>query len=417
MQLISGFSSFLRSGWLKPVAPVLVGAMLAMASPQADAQSLFSPAIKVNQDVITWYELGQRQQFLTALGAPGASEDEVRKALIDDRLRKQVMREAGIQAAPEDVQAGIDQFAARGQLSSDEFLQLLADQGVSRETVRDFVADQITWRDYVSSRFLSQARPTADEINRALGQTDSGGLQVLLSEIIIPVNQQTVAQAELLAEEISALEGFDSFSAAATQYSAAATRENGGRLDWLNLSSLPPALQPVIIGLKNGDITQPLSLPNAIALFQMRGLREVATGATRYSEIDYAIYNMPGGRSADTLAKAAQLREEVDTCDDLYGIAKDQPAEVLQRIQASPGEIPRDVALELAKLDLNEVSTALTRNNGQTLMFLMLCTRTRDLGEETSRTDVANALTQQRLEAFSDSLLAQLRAEAIIVEQ
>ncbi|WP_170328977.1 peptidylprolyl isomerase [Ruegeria arenilitoris] len=417
MQLISGFTSFLRSGWLKPVAPVLVGAMLSMTSPQVDAQSLFSPAIKVNQDIITWYELSQRQQFLTALGAPGASEDEVRKALIDERLRRQVMRDAGIQAAPEDIQGGIDQFAARGQLSSDEFLQLLADQGVDRETVRDFVADQITWRDYVSSRFLSQARPSDDEINRAMGQTDGGGLQVLLSEIIIPVNQQTVAQAELLAEEISQLEGFDSFSAAATQYSAATTRDNGGRLDWLNLSSLPPALQPVIIGLKNGDITQPLSLPNAIALFQMRGLREVATGTTSYSEIDYAIYNMPGGRSADTLAKAARLKEEIDTCDDLYGIAQDQPAEVLQRTQASPNEIPRDVALELAKLDLNEVSTALTRNNGQTLLFLMLCTRTRDLGEETSRTDVANALTQQRLEAFADSLLAQLRAEATIVEQ
>ncbi len=417
MQLITGFSSFLRSGWLKPVAPVLVGAMLAMTSPQADAQSLFSPAIKVNQDIITWYELSQRQQFLTALGAPGSSDEEVRNALIDDRLRRQAMREAGIQAAPEDIQVGIDEFAARGQLSTDQFLQLLADQGVDRETVRDFVADQITWRDYISARFLSQARPTDDEINRALGQTDSGGLQVLLSEVIIPVNQQTVAQAQLLADEISQLEGFDAFSAAATQYSAAATRDNGGRLDWLNLSSLPPALQPVIIGLKNGDITQPLTLPNAIALFQMRGLREVATGTTRYSEIDYAIYNMPGGRSADTLAKAAQLREEIDTCDDLYGIAKEQPAEVLQRIQASPGEIPRDVALELAKLDLNEVSTTLTRNNGQTLMFLMLCTRTRDLGEETTRTDVANALTQQRLEAFANSLLAQLRAEATIVGQ
>ncbi|MEW2916484.1 peptidylprolyl isomerase [Ruegeria sp. ANG10] len=417
MQLISGFTSFLRSGWLKPVAPMLIGAALALTSPQAGAQSLFSPAIKVNQDIITWYELSQRQQFLTALGAPGASDAEVRDALIDERLRRQIMREAGIQAAPEDIQVGIDEFAARGQLSTDRFLQLLADQGVDRETVRDFVADQVAWRDYVSARFLSQARPSEDEINRALGQTDSGGLQVLLSEIIIPVNQQTIAQADLLAQEIAQLQGFDSFSAAATQYSAAATRDNGGRLDWLSLTSLPPALQPVILGLKDGEITQPLSLPNAIALFQMRGLREVATSATNYSEIDYAIYNMAGGRSAETLARAAKLREEIDTCDDLYGIAKDQPPEVLQRIQASPSEIPRDVALELAKLDLNEVSTTLTRNNGQTLMFLMLCTRTRDLGEETSRVDVANALTQQRLEAFADSLVAQLRAEANIVEQ
>ena len=417
MQLISGFTSFLRSGWLRPVAPALVGAMLALASPQAIAQSPFSPAIKVNQDIITWYELTQRQQMLIALGAPGATEDEVRDALIDDRLRRQVMREAGIEAAPEDIEVGIDQFAARGQLSTDQFLQLLADEGVDRETVRDFVADQISWRDYVSARFLSQARPSEEEINRALGEAGGGGLQVLLSEIIIPVNPQTLAQAELLAQEISQLEGFDAFSSAATQYSAAATRDNGGRLDWLNLSGLPPALQPVVLGLKNGDITQPLTLPNAIALFQMRGIREVAAGTTRFSEIDYAIYNMPGGRSPETLARAAKLREDIDTCDDLYGVAKGQPPEVLQRIQASPNEIPRDIALELAKLDLNEVSTALTRNNGQTLMFLMLCTRTRELGEDTSRTDVANALTQQRLAAFADSLLAQLRAEANIVEQ
>lgn len=417
MQLISGFSSFVRASWLNPVAPALAAVLLAVASPQVSAQSLFSPAIKVNQDIITWYELDQRQQFLTVLGAPGATESEVRDALIEDRLRKQAMREAGIEAAPEDIQVGIDEFAARGQLSTDQFFQLLAEQGVDRETVRDFVSNQMSWRDYVSARFLSQARPSDDEINRALGQSGGGGLQVLLSEIIIPVNQQTVAQADLLAQEIAQVQGLDAFSAAATQYSAAGTRDNGGRLDWLNLTNLPPALQPVILGLKNGDITQPISLPNAIALFQMRGLREVSTGAPRYSKIDYAAYYMAGGRSADTLARAAKLKEEVDTCDDLYGIAKDQPPEVLDRVDASPSEIPRDIALELAKLDLNEVSTSLTRNNGQTLVFLMLCTRTVDRGEETSRADVANALTQQRLQAFAESLVEQLRADATIVEQ
>ena len=337
--------------------------------------------------------------------------------MIEERLRKQAMREAGIEAAPEDVQVGIDEFAARGQLSTEQFLQLLADAGVYPETVRDFVADQLSWRDYVSARFLSQARPSEDEINRAMGQAGSGGLQVLMSEIIIPVTPQTLAQAELLAEEISLLEGYDAFSSAATQYSAAGTRNDGGRLEWLNLTDLPPALQPVILGLSNGDITQPLSLPNAIALFQLRGIRETSSSTPRYSKIDYAIYNMAGGRSAETLARAAKLREEVDTCDDLYGIAKGQPAEVLQRFDSSPSEIPRDVALELSKLDLNEVSTTLTGNNGQTLKFLMLCTRTLDRGEDTSRVDVANALTQQRLQAFADSLIEQLRADATIIEQ
>ncbi|NVO55493.1 peptidylprolyl isomerase [Rhodobacteraceae bacterium B1Z28] len=417
MQLISGFSRFLRSGWFKPVTPALAAVFLAFATPHVSAQSLFSPAVRVNQDVVTWYELEQRQQFLDALGSSGSSEAEVRQTLIDDRLRKQAMREAGIVAAPEDVQVGIDEFAARGRLTTEQFLQLLSDAGVDPETVRDFVADQLSWRDYVSARFLSQARPTEDEINRALGQSGGGGLQVLLSEVIIPVNPQTLAQTELLAEEISQVQGFDAFSSAAAQYSAAATREDGGRLDWLNITNLPPALQPVILGLKNGEITDPLTLPNAIALFQLRGLREVATGTPSYSEIDYAIYYLPGGRSADALASAARLKEDIDTCDDLYGIAKDQPADVLERISASPSDIPRDVAVELAKLDPNEVSTTLTRNNGQTLMFLMMCNRTRNLGEDTSREDVANALTQQRLQTFAESLLEQLRADATIIEQ
>ncbi|WP_120632959.1 peptidylprolyl isomerase [Ruegeria sp. EL01] len=417
MQLISGFFRFLRSGWHKPVAPALIAASLIVVAPRVSAQGLFSPAIRVNQDIVTWYELDQRLQFLTVLGIPGDSEKDVRQALIDDRLRKQAMSAAGIQVAPEDVQLGIDEFAARGQLSTEQFLQLLGESGVDPETVRDFVADQLSWRDYISSRFLSQARPTQDEINRALGQAGGGGLQVLLSEVIIPVTPQTLAQTELLAEEIAQLQGFDAFSAAAAQYSAASTRENGGRLDWLNISNLPPALQPVILGLQNGEITDPISLPNAVALFQLRGLREVATGAPRFSKIDYAIYYLPGGRISDTLATAARLKEEIDTCDDLYGIAKDQPREVLDRIDAAPSEIPRDVAVELAKLDRNEVSTTLTRNNGQTLMFLMLCNRTRDLGEDTSREDVANALTQQRLQAFADSLIEQLRADATIIEQ
>jgi peptidyl-prolyl cis-trans isomerase SurA len=417
MQLISTFSRFLRSASIRLVLPALAATILTFTAPHTFAQSLFSPAIRVNQDVVTWYELEQRQQFINALGISGGSEAEVRQALIDDRLRKQAVREAGIEVPPEAIQAGVDEFAARGRLSTEQFLQLLANEGVDPETVRDFVADQLTWRNYISARFLSQANPSEEEINRALGQGGGGGLQVLLSEIIIPVNQQTLAQTELLAEEIANLEGFDAFSAAAAQYSAAETRSNGGRLDWLNLSGLPPALQPVVLGLKNGEITSPIALPNAIALFQMRGLREVSTGTPSYSKIDYAIYYMAGGRSAETLAAAAKLREEIDTCDDLYGIAQEQPAEVLERVDAAPSEIPRDIAVELAKLDPNDVSTTLTRNNGQTLMFLMLCNRTRNLGENTSRADVANALTQQRLQAFADSLLEQLRADASIIEQ
>ena len=82
-----------------------------------------------------------------------------------------------------------------------------------------------------------------------------------------------------------------------------------------------------------------------------------------------------------------------------------------------PAEIPTDVAYELSKLDPGEVSTALTRANGQTLVFLMLCNRTSAVAEGADRDQVLNGLRNQRLSQLADSYLAQLRADARIVER
>jgi peptidyl-prolyl cis-trans isomerase SurA len=107
----------------------------------------------------------------------------------------------------------------------------------------------------------------------------------------------------------------------------------------------------------------------------------------------------------------------VDTCNDLYGVAKGQPAEVLERGAKAPADIPRDIAIELAKLDPGESSTALTRSNGNTLVFLMLCKRTAASNAEVDRDSVVGAIRQRKLQGYSDQLLEQLRANARITRK
>ncbi|QBF31624.1 peptidylprolyl isomerase [Thalassococcus sp. S3] len=384
----------------------------------AMAQGLFSPAITVNEDAVTFYELEQRERFLRLLRAPGNPSELARQALIEDQLKRQVTREADIVPTEQEVLEGMDEFAARANLSREEFIQGLAGGGVSEETFRDFVEIGIAWREFVRARFLSRARPSESEIDRALGSGGGGGgVRVLLSEIIMPVNPNNIDTVQARAERISQLTSTSAFSAEARRYSATATRGNGGRMNWLPITDLPAQLRPVILALAPGEVTSPLSLPNAIALFQLRDIEETDAAAPTYSAIEYAAYYIPGGRSEAALNTAASIRARVDTCDDLYGIAQGQPEEVLDRGSLPPSEIPQDIAVELAKLDDGEVSTALTRSNGQTLVFLMLCGRTAEINQDTSRTDAANALTQQRLNFFSQSYLEQLRADAVIVEQ
>jgi peptidyl-prolyl cis-trans isomerase SurA len=394
----------------------VLGLGLMTAAP-VSAQNLFAPVAKVNESVVTEFEVQQRQRFLEVLNAPGATREGALTSLIDERLRNEAVAEAGIELTPQGIEDSLAEFASRADLSTEEFTQALGQSGVSRETFRDFVVNSVGWRELVRARYASRVQITDAEINRALGETQGSGVRVLVSEIIIPAPPQQAARVNALAEQISQSKSTAEFSNYASRYSATASRGRGGRLPWQNLTDLPPSLQPLILNLAPGEVTDPLPIPNAVALFQLRDIEETSVAAPTYSEIEYAAYYIPGGRTEPALAQAAQIRGRIDTCDDLYGIAKGQPAEVLERVKKAPSDIPQDVAIELSKLDAGEVSTTLTRANGQTLMLLMMCGRTAAANASASREDVTNALRQERLTGYAEQLLEQLRADARIVRK
>ncbi|WP_121629942.1 peptidylprolyl isomerase [Tropicibacter alexandrii] len=400
-------------------APAALALSLALAPVMAPAQGLFAPAILVNDGVITGYELNQRAEMLKLLRAPGDPLKVAREQLVDDRLRAQAAAAAGIRPSEQDVLDGMDEFAGRANLTREEFTQALEASGVAEQTFRDFVAAGVAWRMLVRQRFAGRSSVSESEIDRALSDTggSGSGVRVLLSEIIMPMTPATEDTVRARAQRIAELEDISAFSAQARRYSATATRGSGGRLPWQDLTELPPALQPIVLGLRPGEVSDPLPLQGAIALFQLRDIEETGYTPPEVAAVEYAAYYMPGGRSDETLAKARVLASKVDRCDDLYGVAKGQPAEVLERGTLPPSDIPTDIAFELSKLDPGEVSTALTRANGQTLVFLMLCGRTNAIAEDADRDQVALGLRNQRLTALAEGYLAQLRADARIIEK
>lgn len=383
----------------------------------ATAQNLFDPAARVDDAIITNYEVEQRIRFLQTLNAPGATRQAAIDALIDDRLRSRAAASVGLQITEDGLQSGLTNFAAQGNMTTEQFTAALQKSGVAPETFRDFVQINIIWRDLIRARYGNRVSITEAEIDRALSETTgSSNIRVLLSEIIMPAPEEEAEAVMARAEEISQTRSEAEFSNYARNFSATATRDRGGRLPWTPITNLPAQLRPLILGLGIGEVTQPLALPDAVALFQLRGIAETGTPTKEYAAIEYAAYYLPGGRSEATLAQAADIAGRVDVCDDLYGIAKGQPEEVLERGALPPSEIPQDIAIELAKLDTGEISTALTRSNGETLVFLMMCGRTAATEDDTTadREGVAASLRNRRLTAFADSLLAELRAASDI---
>ncbi|MFU8824009.1 peptidylprolyl isomerase [Yoonia sp.] len=383
---------------------------------QAEAQNQFAPAITVNERVITQYELNQRIRLLEVFRTPGDLRQVARDGLIDDRLKQQEIDRVGLTIPQEALDAELEAFAGRADMSLPEFNRMLAQSGVDAVTLRDFVFIGVSWREYVRARFNREVTVTDADVDRALGQQGSvrSEIEVLLSEIIIAAPPEMAQRAGQAANQISQMRSFADFEAAARQVSALPSRDNGGRLDWLPISNYPPQLRDVILNLSTGEVTDPIMIPNGIALFQKRGQREAVRPAPTPVSIDYAAYYIAGGQSEAGLRAARNVANNVDTCDDLYGIARNQPPEVLDRVTVSPDQIPNDIALELARLDPGEVSTNLTRNDGQTLVFLMLCQRNSAGAVGADRDGVRNQIRGQRLSTLADALIQDLRAQAVI---
>jgi|688.fasta_scaffold112627_3 peptidyl-prolyl cis-trans isomerase SurA len=388
---------------------------LLMAGSGHAADGPFAPRVIVNNSIVTNFEVEQRARFLQLINSPGDLEEAAVRGLIDDRLRFSAGVANGVELTEKDITAGLEEFAGRADLSVEEFQTGLAENGVEPETFRDFVQANLVWREVIRARFVPRVIVSDGDVKRALAVTNQrGDVRVALAELIIPAPPGQEADALALAQELSAtIQSVDDFAAAAAQYSAAPSAADGGDVGWLELGNLPPTIRALILPLGIGGVTQPIPIPNAVALFQLRGLEDTGKPAIEAVELDYMQILLPDGDG--DAAEAARLRANADQCDDLFGLTKGLPADQVVRTKLPAGEVPRDIGLELAKLDPGESSFGLRR--GAARVFLMLCTRNVEIAENPPTPEaIRDQLINQRLAAFADTYLNQLRAAAIIRE-
>ncbi len=376
----------------------------------------FDPVARVNGQVITQYELDQRILFLRAMNIPGDLGEDALERLVNERLQSEAARRVGVNISQNDVLAGMEEFAARSNMNAEQFVEALARAGISRESFADFVRAGLAWRRLVRGLFSARAQISDAEVNRAVTQGSIGsGARVLVSEIFLPADTpERQAAALRLADEIGEFRTVSEFAATARRYSVAPSAQRGGQQDWVPIESLPAAYRNQILALSPGQITDPIPLPNAIALFQLHGIEESGRPQEVAISVDYARYLIPGGRSDAARARAEEVRVEIDGCDDLYGVASGQAEDRLQRDVVPTEELSGDIARELEALDEGETSANLVTEDGRMLIFLMLCGRTFAATEDVDREALRHGLFNQRLASHAESYLAELRAQAVI---
>lgn len=394
-----------------PLLTVSLIALSAGAGPGAAQDNLFAPRIIINDRAVTEYEYQQRLLFMRLLNAPGDLEKEAMDGLIEDRLRVQESKRLGLKPDEKAIRLGMEEFAGRAKMTAEEFTKALGGAGVAPETFRDFVSAGVIWREVVRAKYGPTTKVSETEVDRAIeGETRKMVLSVAISELIIPAPPGEEEQAMALARRIqSEVKSEAGFSSAVARHSAAGSRAQGGRLPTMPLANLPPQISGIILALSPGQISAPLAIPGAVALFQLRDLSETRPDKAAPVQVEYARLTLPAGE--ESLKQVAQVQARADTCKDIYGILPGLPENQMRIETQTMGAIPADLGLDLARLDPGE---SVLRDRGAALELVMLCARQPAAEEPINRNAVRDSLLNRKLEAQSDLYLARLRADALI---
>jgi peptidyl-prolyl cis-trans isomerase SurA len=383
------------------------------------AQNLFAPAIIVNDQVITGYELEQRRRMLEVLRSPGNLDELAREQLIDDRLRLQAAQDAGIRPSPEEILDGMEEFASRAGLDPRGIRrgagperrrrrdlprfrarrpQLAAAGGAALCRTRLRVRGRGGPRAHRRRRRQQRARPAVgdhhahDPGKRAdRARPRSAHRRARLTGGLFGAGAALLRHRHAWQRRAPALARPERTAAAAAPHRAGAAA--GARSPTRSRCRAPSRCSSCARSRK-----PPTNVPSR---------PRSNTPPTTW----------PAGAPPENLARAQDIAARADRCDDLYGIAQGQPEQVLERGALPVEEIPTDIAFELSKLDPGEISTALTRADGQTLVVLMLCGRSPQVEEEVDRDQITLGLRNQRLQSLSEGYLSQLRSDALISGQ
>ena len=373
------------------------------------AKDTFSPAIKVDEMIITQYEIDQRELFFELLKFPGNHKKEAKKSLIDDRLKLKASEKFSVQITPAALNFEMEMFAKRANLTVDQFAKRLKKAGVDKVTWENYMQSPILWFETVNRRFASEISSSMLNKNIENQLTTGTEIQVLLTEIIIPVQVGFEEEANKRIEELRELKSLEKFSEAAFKYSVASTRELGGKIKWQNLSKLPSVVRPLIAGLSKGEVSEPLPIAGGLAIFQLRDLRESGYRKSKSKFVDYVKFKFKKSHKLEKL-----LISNVMMCDDLYSFLKDAKQAELIRNNVKENSLSKNLKNILSQLDENEFIV----QNGDDITsdLVMVCGRSEK--ENLSKSDTINisrSLANKRLLSLANSYLENLRQEARIV--
>ncbi len=394
-------------------------------------------AAVVNDGIVLASELEEQVQVITSrlqaqgLEMPPAAmlRQQVLDRLVLQEIQMQRAQRAGIRIGDESLNQALADVAQRNGISLAQLPAALVQQGIDYATYRESVRREMTLQVLQQRDVIQRINISPRELEQFLDKQKSRPSELNeynLSHILIAVPQEAspsqLDQASQRAQEVfDRAKGGEDFAKLAVAYSNSQTALEGGSLGWRRGPEIPTILADLVVGLKPGEVSEPLRTPSGYHIVRLNEIR----GADQQVVIEQTnarhILLKPTEIQDDATVRQRliDVRERILKGEDFSVLAKtlsEDPGSAADGGDlgwTAPGSFVPEFDAALRRLEPNEISEPFRTQFGWHIVQL-LGRRQFDNTEELRRQRAFMQLRESKADEETELWLRRLRDEAYV---
>jgi peptidyl-prolyl cis-trans isomerase SurA len=354
---------------------------------------------------------------------------QVLERLVLQELQMQRADRLGLKVSDEQVNAALNDVAARNKIKFSDLPAALEAQGLNYRDYRDEIRKEMTLQMLRQRDVIARVYISPREVDQCVAKrkaSPNADNEFNLAHILIAT--PSTATEKQIAERTSRAQGVyqraknnEDFAQLAITYSDSGTALEGGALGWRKASQLPSFVADIIPTLQAGDVTEPIRTPSGLHIFKVLEVRGGQAATLVQQTHARHILMKPNEVEDDQTIrqKLEQIRTRIvngEAFDAIASVTSEDPGSAASGGDlgwAAPGSFVPEFDKQLDALKENEISQPFRTQFGWHIVQL-LGRRTYDASEDVTRNRCVSQLREARADEETEIWLRRLRDDAFV---
>ena len=342
--------------------------------------------------------------------------EQVTEKLIIEELQLQMADRAGVRISDAELNLTLSRLAANNQLSLEEFVVFVEENGDSYEDLREQMRREMRIQRIQRGRVNSSIDITEKEFESFLATDET--LSALDPELL--VRQILVKNLSTANEVIELLDNGSDFAEIAKEKSISSNAQSGGLLNWRKAVDMPELFEKALVNQSIGFISEPLESGSGYHILKLEDKRgEFVQFEDQWQSRHILLIPSAIRTEDDTELELNNLRQRVIDGESFESLAKEFSEDPGSALQGGDlgwlglGVLAEEFEATMLEMEIGEISPVFQTEFG--FHFLeVLAKRSHELTDDLIKDRAYSILYARKFDEELENTLRSMRAEAFV---